>query len=402
VLRRPLSIVAVAATFCVPFLAARPVGAVTVAWDAIIPRSDGHVLVGVTQFDGATFVLLQVYDPSDGTDVCRVARLDAAGSVGWNRPIGRGDDIRCVGISAGPDALYVAVNGSGSFDGTSIKHGADAYVLEVTKDGEVVWTRRFATADSETSFDIAAGGGGVYVAGWVISSDPRTFDAWVRRYDADGSVLWTRFLRTDEWDSFSAVAADATGVYLGYTSSADVNDGAIRKYDPAGTLVWETTLHTGDFTDVSALALAGGTLYAGGHTDGVFGGKESAGAGDAWTASLGSATGSVRWVRQFGSNELDYVTAIAAGPMGVYAAGSTYGELPRFESRGLIDAFVRGFDPDGRRRWTRQFGTPRDDFVGGAVANPTGVLVGGTSTGNFGAAHQGRDTAAFVRQWQPA
>jgi hypothetical protein len=390
------------ATLAATLATGPPAVAVTVAWDTLIPFADGGYLSGMTTLGDGTFLLLRGQDPTDGTDLCRLARLDPDGSVDWIRLVGRGDALECDAISAGTDSLYVAMTARGSLDGMDHAQEADAYIRKLTPTGDVVWTRSFATADSESAWDVAAGGGGAYLAGWVISSDePRTFDAWLRRYDADGDALWTRFLRTDDWGLFSAVSADATGAYVGWTDVSAGSGGAVRKYDPNGSLVWETPLPTGGRTDISDLALDTGTLYAGGSTEGAFPGLTSGGGGDAWTASLDTATGGMRWARQFGSNELDFVNAITVGPMGVYAVGATEGALPRFENHGQRDAFVRAFGGNGSRRWTRQFGTRRDDDAVAAAANATGVLVGGTTTGNLGAAHVGRGLFAFARQWQP-
>lgn len=127
-------------------------------------------------------------------------------------------------------------------------------------------------------------------------------------------------------------------------------------------------------------------------------------------ALAGSATsvrasgGSGAWTRQFGTNGLDEIKAVAVDTTGtVYVAGETFGTLPGQTPGGTLDAFVRAYDPAGREVWTRQFGAwERDiawgvatDSVGSAyvVGQTEGILPGQPSAGGWD---------AFVRKYDPS
>jgi hypothetical protein len=374
------------------FLAA-PAGAVTVAWDTII--ANGNYFTAMDTFGGHTFVLLE-----EGL-TCRLARLDASGAQEWIRDVGHAtSSMRCDAIEADAGGVYVAMSAIGSLDGMAHQQGWDTYVRKLTFDGDDVWILSYATNEAEIAESIATTDDGVYVAGWTISADfPREMDAYIRHWDSDGNVLWTHFLRTASWDIFYSVAADATGAYVGWQDFSGT-ESAIRHYEPDGSIAWTTPIPSENSVAYD-LELSGGTLYAAGGTQGAFPGKQNAGAYDAFLATLDPISGTLGWVRQFGSDESDEAYAVSVGPLGVYVAGYTSGSLPRFENRGSSDAFVRAYGFDGLRRWTRQFGTHRYDSAEGVEADATGVIVGGTTTGNLGDAHVD-SIAAFVRRWEPA
>ena len=379
--------------------------AVTVAWDVLIPGTEGFA-IDMATLDSSSFLLLSSYDRTDDSTACRVARLDDRAVV-WIRSVVRGPTVSCGELDAGPDALYVGFDAEGPFEGGG-GEATNAHVRKLTSAGETVWTRSYAGADSEYFGGVAAAGGGVYVSGQVMWLDSpigdREYSPWLRRYDADGTLRWTRLgPRDTDAGIFDAVSVDTTGVYVGWSwRRIGAADAAVRKYAPDGSLLWETRFQTGDSTSVWALDVGIGTVAVGGTTRGAFEGYEHAGGGDAWAAGLDPSDGSVSWVRQFGSTEYDYVESAAVGAGRVYVGGATSGSLPRFEHRGDLDAFARGFDLDGRRVWMRQYGGRDLDMLEGIVANATGALVVGVSNGNFGRAELGHELYNHVRQWQPA
>ncbi|HLE02643.1 MAG TPA: SBBP repeat-containing protein, partial [Dehalococcoidia bacterium] len=53
------------------------------------------------------------------------------------------------------------------------------------------------------------------------------------------------------------------------------------------------------------------------------------------------------------------------GEGNIYVGGRTDEALPGQLSSGQIDAFLMKFDGSGKELWTRQFGSPADDWVMG-------------------------------------
>ena len=107
------------------------------------------------------------------------------------------------------------------------------------------------------SYGVSADGlGNVYISGYTYGSlggpNAGSDDAFVSKYDAAGTLQWTRQLGTSAIDRSYGVSADGLGnVYIsGYTSgslggpNAGGNDAFVSKYDAAGTLQWTRQLGT--------------------------------------------------------------------------------------------------------------------------------------------------------------
>ena len=115
--------------------------------------------------------------------------------------------------------------------------------------GTTLWTQIHPGGDSDYyggGYGIATDAtGNVVVTGHLTDSD--TFgDVWLRKYDPDGNVLWTKTYDSTYGNSYGyAVATDALENILvtGYEASPPFGTARIwlRKYDPAGNILWTET-----------------------------------------------------------------------------------------------------------------------------------------------------------------
>src|SRR5439155_23742441 len=81
------------------------------------------------------------------------------------------------------------------------------------------WIHQFGTNSSDFGNAVAVVGSDIYVAGSTIGTFPGEMnagyiDAYVRKYDAKGTVVWTRQFGASWIDEALAVAANSLGVYL--------------------------------------------------------------------------------------------------------------------------------------------------------------------------------------------
>jgi len=366
----------------------------TVTWTTLIDRGTGGEAMDAVTAAGDTFVLLQ------GDRDCRVARIDAAGSVAWIRDIGhaRRRPI-CQAIATSGDTLFVVIVAGGRFDGVRGSAGLDTYLRALDLDGTELWTRSWGSGDSDVAWDLAVAASGIYLAGDRI--DPTTHEEtpFVRRYDLEGGVAWTRYARrSGDQDVFLAVAADDTGAYVTWH---DFSSGAawVRHYGSTGRVAWTSRTLGGDTEPLDIVRTDEG-LFATGDTTATLG-RRTFGGYDVWVASLDPATGRFLWIRKFGSAANDFGTAIGVGPAGIAVTGFTGGQLTRFANHGAYDSFIRGYTIEGSRRWMRQFGTGKNDEGRAVLPDAAGVIVVGETEGNLGDGHVDRH-AAFVRRWEPA
>src|SRR2546428_12674775 len=103
------------------------------------------------------------------------------------------------------------------------------------------------------------------------------YDAYLRKYDLNGTVLWTRPIATESFDYANAVAADGSGVYVpGHTGgslqwgvSGGGVDAYVQKYDVNGTPLLTGPFGPPDFDTALAGAGAGTGTYAAGRSAGA-------------------------------------------------------------------------------------------------------------------------------------
>ena len=199
---------------------------------------------------------------------------------------------------------------------------------------------------------VAVAASGVYVAGTTSGTLPGQAstggqDAFVRKYDFDGNVLWTRQFGTAGTDTATGIAADASGVYVagstrrhlpGARTSAGGSDAFVRKYDAGGTDLDPPVRHRRPGSGQRRRRRATG-VYVAGFVAGTLPGETSAGGQDAFVRKYDVGGGAI-WTGQFGTAATDSASGVTVGTAGLFVAGSTTGTFPGQTSAGLEDAFV--------------------------------------------------------------
>jgi len=346
-----------------------------------------------------------------GSNDAYLRSYDEHGTLRWTRQFGTNVDDLAYGVAADANGhVYVAGTTYGALEGPNAG-GADAFVRSYDQHGTLRWTRQFGTDGDDIARGVATdASGNVYVVGdtggALDGANAGALDAFVRSFDSAGDLRWTRQFGTTTFDTASGVATDASGnVYVaGYTngvlggSGSGPNDAFLRSYDGDGTVRW--TRQFGTASDDIALGVAtdaSGNVYVAGRTQGALEGA-SAGDSDAFVRSYDGA-GAVRWTRQFGTSDADIAFGVATDSTGtVYVTGYTFGALEG-SGAGGGDAFLRSFDGDGTVRWTRQFGSAsREEARGVATYADGGVYVAGYTLGALEGANAG-GFDAFIRAY---
>ncbi len=140
-------------------------------------------------------------------------------------------------------------------------------------------------------------------------------------------------------------------------------DAFLTKYDPDGTHLWTRQVGSAgeDVSMGTASDLLGNTFMAG-YTQGELIENNSAGGLDAFLVKF-SSSGKELWRRQFGLSGDDVVLALTADEEGsVYLTGQTSQILAGHQSAGGVDLFVAKFDIGGRLQWSQQWGTGGHDL----------------------------------------
>lgn len=254
------------------------------------------------------------------------------------------------------------------------------------------WTRQFGTNSLDEATAAAVDATGLYVAGFTAGALPGQTsgslgqdDAFVRKYDLNGNELWTRQFGTSSGDQAYGVATTSGSIYVVGTTNGSLvgpnaaKDGFLRKYDGNGTVVWTRQFSSAGSNQDEGFAVGADAsgIYVGGDTTGTFAGQTRG--GDVWDAYAKkfNADGVEQWTRQIGTDRNDHAFGIAVGALGVFVVGNTFGVLPGQTSFRLLDAYVRRYDFNGTETGTRQFGINSNDEAYGVAADGTGVYVCG-------------------------
>jgi hypothetical protein len=321
-----------------------------------------------------------------------VGKFSADGmTMPWIRQFGAGVYDAANAVAADASGVYVVGETDGTLPGQTSAGGiSDAFVRRYNADGSEVWTQQFGTNELDRATGVAADASGVYVIGETYgdlsgeSTGGSNQGVFVRKYSADGmTVVWKQQFNPPAADRDEAVgiAVDASGVYVAWNditaSSAQLREAFLVKLDLDGSEQWQQIT-----TDNAFKTEAHGVAV---DASGVYLVGETGGTLPGQTsAGLNDAfvrkygfDGGEQWIQQFGTNDSDAALAVAADASGVYVAGNTDGILPGQAGAGGTDAFVRKFDGGGNELWTSQFGTSGIDGAFGASANGSGVYVVG-------------------------
>lgn len=327
---------------------------------------------------------------TDGFDISRQVALDAFGSI------------------------YVAGAVEGALPGQGFEGARDAFVRKYDADGVALWTRQFGTEQYEEATGVAVDDSSeVYVVGHSLGALPDQTnagmdDAFIRKYDANGTERWTRQFGTATDDGLLAVSTDSSGVYVAGWASGPLpgqiagggDDAFVRKYDAGGTQIWTRQFGTSESDAAIAIFVDASGLYVAGYTYGVLPDQIAGGDGDVFLRKY-DWNGDELWTRQFGTESFEQALAVHGDGFGVYVVGFTYGALPDQSSSGQQDVFVRKYDSSGNELWTRQFGNDGVDMGIGAFTDGSGVYIAGFATGAL-PNQQGTDEDSFVRKYSPS
>lgn len=338
---------------------------------------------------------------NQGSNDAFVRRYDREGGVVWRRQFGTAQYDSAQGVATDASAnAYVVGYTYGSLAGS--RGQADAFIRKYNKSGSAIWTRQFGTSEYDYAYGVTTdSSGNAYVvgstAGSLAATNSGSDDAFIRKYNPSGTVLWTRQFTFSDYTVSQGVAVDGGGaVYVaGYTSGLD-SSGFVRKLSSAGSTVWTKILDNGSDEYVMDVTARGSYIYVTGFTYGSYAGPNLGGS-DAFIRRYNSS-GTNLWTRQFGSSGYEQARGVGIDSSGnAYVTGETDGALSG-TNLGGSDIFIRKYSSSGGVSWTKQFGSSAYDSAGDVAtySSSESYLIGSTSSTIAGTNHGGSD--AFLRR----
>jgi Secretion system C-terminal sorting domain/Domain of unknown function (DUF5122) beta-propeller len=171
-----------------------------------------------------------------------IVKLNASGNFLWSKTYGgSGDDI-ARSIIQTTDGGLAAAGYTNSFGST----GNDFYIVKLDTGGTLQWSRTVGGTGtgSDVVFSIIqTTDGGFALAGETQSFGAGSFDMYIVKLGAGGSLLWTRTVGGTSEDHCCSIIQTTDGGFVaaGNTISFGVSDFYAVKLDGNGTLQWSKT-----------------------------------------------------------------------------------------------------------------------------------------------------------------
>ena len=367
------------------------------------------------------------YDTSyGGEEDGFVAKVDPRGELEWVGYLGGSDRDYAQGVAVDDDGNVWITGRTESAGwvagGHQIVHGggADAFVVKLDSEGELLWSSYLGGSSQDDGFDVAfdADGNAVVVgdtasSGWVSGgynlSQGGTGDGFVAKLSPNGTHLWSSYVGSSKNDKGRAVAVAPSGeiwvagetsgdgwISSGYdTGLSGANDGYVVRISADGQQFLGGSYLGGSATEIShGITLDGsGNAYIVGQTSSsgwITGGFNTAysGSSDGFLAKLSADCSEILWSTYFASSGADAAYDVVVDDEdAAWVTGVTYGTASwvtgGFDStnNGYYDAFVAKVASDGLLcEWAGYLGGTEWD-TGKAIAfDPSGhAVVAGTS-----------------------
>ena len=277
-----------------------------------------------------------------GGDDVWVVKLDATGTIQWQKAYGGTKSEVARSVALCPDGGYViagfteAVNG----DFPVTRGSYDCLVFKISSTGALQWQRTMGSTQIDQANGITCGPDGVIVMVGTVRKPDGDVDAlhggedmWVVKFDAAGNVLWKKNYGSTNNDQGNAVITVDGGYVI--TGMVQANGGDVTGYhdngdiwtfaiDETGKLLWQKTVGGSLFETAYGLSRAQDDGYfitgQSSSSDGDM--KVNRGNADVMLIKL-SKTGQLLWQKNIGSTGLDQGQAIIPfGSRGCVVAAS--------------------------------------------------------------------------------
>jgi hypothetical protein len=384
---------------------------------AIQQTSDGGYIVAGTVYSNDGDV---IGNHSNYSDIW-VVKLNATGSIQWQKSLGGTNDEGANYILQTNDGGYIVAGYATSNDGdvtglhgSPVNGNSDYWIVKLNASGTIQWQKSLGgTYDDYASFIQQTNDGGYIVCGESTSNDGDVtinhgifhyFDYWVVKLDAVGTIQWQKSLGGTSIDVADNIKQTNDGGYIvcgestsndgdvtGHHGATNYGDCWVVKLDANGGIQWQKSYGgtNNDDTRYIEQTTDGGYIIAGSSNsnDGdVTGHHGTTNFTDFWVVKI-DASGAIQWQKSFGGTNNDMTYFIQQTADGGYIVGgssnSNDGDVTA--NHGSSDYWIVKLDATGSIQWQKSIGGSGADFLSSIhLTLDGGYIVSGWTSSNNG------------------
>ncbi|MDI9308636.1 MAG: T9SS type A sorting domain-containing protein [Limnohabitans sp.] len=354
---------------------------------SVLLTLDGGLILGGTSNSNAG---LDKKDYSKGNSDFWIIKLDAKGTIEWQKTIGGNGLDKLARIAKTTDGGYIVGGSSESQksplgkDGNSDKTGKnensrgslDFWILKLNKNGDIEWQKTIGGeyVDELTSIEQTKDGGYIAVgysnsskSGEKLDDSFGESDYWVIKLNNSGNIEWQKTIGGNREDCLYSLVQTKNGKYLLGGNSNSATSGSKKKgngrgtdfwlvqLDEKGEIIWQQTYDFGKLDILTSMVEnKDGTFAIGGYAQSeasrtsasvsrtsANGAPKTSAPGDKegindYIALKISATGETLWSKTVGSKNDEILTKLLETRDGGYLmAGTSFGGASRDKNNAM-------------------------------------------------------------------
>jgi len=318
-----------------------------------------------------------------GSDDYWVAKLDANGTIIWQKTIGGTLADRAYAVQQTADGGFVVAGFAQSTNGdvTGNRGSRDMWVVKLDANGNITWQKALGGSTTDEAYSVQqTADGGYIVAGFTYSNNGDVtgnhgmHDFWVVKLNSSGGLVWQKALGGTGMDIATSVRQTSDGGYIvaGYAASTNgdvtfnygTSDYWVVKLDGNGNLQWQKSLGGSSSDKASSVMQTadGGYIVTG--SSASFNGNVTGGHGsfDYWVVKL-NASGNLVWQKALGGSGADESSFVSiTGDGGYIVSGYTSSNNGNVTgNHGSQDAWILKLDASGNIQWQKALGGSLND-----------------------------------------
>ncbi|MDX8551797.1 VWA domain-containing protein [Methanospirillum sp. J.3.6.1-F.2.7.3] len=231
-----------------------------IEWEKILTGNNYDVGNGLILSDNDGFVITGYSDSTNGDytgnnggyDIF-IKKYSLTGNLLWSKMYGASIDDAMYSVKQVSDGGFVLAGDTNSNAGEFKSKGSyDGAILKIDKNGNKQWVKTIGGTGGDTARDVFLADDGTFILTGFGSSNNGDLpgnlgpdDGFVRKYDVNGNVIWTKLYHNYGDDEFHTIIPASDGGFVvggfsntgmsGYHGAIDFN---VFKYDKNGIMQW--------------------------------------------------------------------------------------------------------------------------------------------------------------------